>query len=264
MFGGSGEDPWNGLLVLDLGDEFLRPGVSVAGELVERLRVTVPLAALSVLLSYLLAIPIGVYSAVRQGRPLEVASTLVLFMLYAIPTFWAGLLLQLAFGRAGLDWLPVLGLHDKDADQLSGWGYALDTAKHLVLPVVTYTYASLAYLSRQMRVGVVDAITQDYVRTARAKGLSEKVVVFKHVLRNSLIPVVTLLATILPILIGGSIIVEAVFDIPGMGKYAYDGLVNREYNVIMATTLFSALMTMLGMLLSDVLYAVVDPRIRYE
>ncbi len=263
IFGGDGSDPWNGLLALDLGTHLLDETKDVGSELVKRLKVTVPLALVSVLLTYLLALPIGIYAAVRQGSVLEVSSTLMLFLLYAVPTFWAGLMLQLLFGRVGLDWLPVIGLHDIDAEKMSAWGRFVDLLKHCILPVVCYTYASLAYLSRQMRVGVIDAITQDYVRTARAKGLSEKTVIFKHVLRNSMIPILTLLASILPILIGGSIIIEVVFDIPGMGRYAYEGLVSREINVIMATTLFSALMTMVGILMSDVLYAVVDPRIRY-
>lgn len=263
-FGGNGEDKWNGLLAFDLGKEFLRPDVSVLDELKKRLAVTVPLALISILISYLIALPIGVFSAVRQGHPLEIVSTVTLFLLYAVPTFWAGLMLQLIFGKTGLDWLPVLGLHDKNADELSGFAYWLDTAKHSILPIAVLSYGGLAYLSRQMRVGVVDSITQDYVRTARAKGLDEKVVIYKHVLRNSVIPIITLLASILPILIGGSIIVETVFDIPGMGRYAYEGLTKREYNVIMATTMFSALMTILGILISDIMYAIVDPRIRYD
>ena len=262
--GGNGKKIWNGVLAFDMGKELLRPDVSVVHELMERLKVTVPIALISVLLSYLIALPLGVFSAVKQGHPLEIASTVTLFVLYAVPTFWAGLMLQLAFGREGWDLLPVLGLHGERFDSLSAWGKFVDLAKHLVLPIAVYTYGSLAYLSRQMRVGVVDAITQDYVRTARAKGLSERVVIYKHVLRNSVIPIITLLASILPILIGGSIIVEFVFDLPGMGRYAYEGLVKREYNVIMATTTFSALMTMIGVLLSDLVYAWVDPRIRYD
>ena len=203
-------------------------------------------------------------NAPSPSTKIEIVSTVTLFLLYAVPTFWAGLMLQLIFGKTGLDWLPVLGLHDKNADELSGFAYWLDTAEHSILPIAVLSYGGLAYLSRQMRVGVVDSITQDYVRTARAKGLDEKVVIFKHVLRNSVIPIITLLASILPILIGGSIIVETVFDIPGMGRYAYEGLTKREYNVIMATTMFSALMTILGILISDIMYAIVDPRISYD
>ncbi len=263
-FGGSGDDPWNGILVGDLGNEFRRPTVEIAGEVVQRLKVTVPLALISIVVSYLLALPIGIYSSVRRGSVLDVTSAVLLFLLYAVPTFWAGLMLQLLFGKGMWDLLPVLGLHDKDADDLGRVAYWIDLGKHLILPVVCYSYASLAYLSRQMRVGMVETMSQDYIRTARAKGLSEKVVVLKHALRNSVIPILTLLAAILPILVGGSIIIESVFDIPGMGKYAYEGLLLREYNVIMAVTLISALMTIVGILLSDITYALVDPRIRYD
>lgn len=262
--GGSGDSPWHGLLAGDLGHEFRRPTVSVASELGKRLKVTVPLAFISVLLSYLIAIPIGVYSAVRRGSLLDVSSTVLLFVLYAIPTFWAALLLQLFLGKAGIDLLPVLGLESPDARDMGWLARQVDYLKHLVLPITVYTYGSFAYLSRQMRGGMIETISQDYIRTARAKGLSEKVVVLKHALRNSVIPILTLLASVLPVLIGGSIIIETVFDIPGMGSYAYLGLQLREYNVIMATVLFSSLLTMVGFLLSDITYALVDPRIRYE
>jgi peptide/nickel transport system permease protein len=139
-----------------------------------------------------------------------------------------------------------------------------DLLLHCILPVATLTYGGLAYLSRQMRVGMLETVRQDFIRTARAKGLSEKVVIFRHALRNSLIPVITVFATILPVLIGGSVIVETVFNIPGMGLYAFQGLMTRDYNIVMATATMASLMTLLGFLLSDVLYAVVDPRISYE
>jgi peptide/nickel transport system permease protein len=252
------------LAVLDFGTEFSRPNVEVMDELWRRMRVTVPLALVSVLLSYLLALPLGVYSAVRQGTRIDKLTTLLLFLLYSLPTFWVGLMLILVFGATGLAWLPVIGLHDKDAALLSGWPYAKDLLLHSILPVVTLTYGGLAYLSRQMRVGMLDTIRQDYVRTARAKGLPEGAVVLRHALRNALIPVITVFANILPILISGSLIVEAVFGIPGMGLYAYEGLLKRDYPVVLATTTISAVMTMFGILLSDALYAVVDPRISYD
>ena len=263
-FGGSGADPWGGLLVLDLGNEFQRKTMPIIEELGRRLKVTIPLSLVSTFLIYLFALPTGIYSAVRSGSRRDAVMTVLLFVLYSIPTFWAGLMLVLAFGATGVDWLPVLGLHDKDAADLGAWEYAWDTVLHCVLPVVTLTYGGLAYLSRQMRVGMIEVIRSDYIRTARAKGLSERVVVMKHALRNSLIPVITLFASILPLLIGGSLIVEVVFDVPGMGRYAYEGLIARDYGIIMATTTFSALMTLVGILLSDIAYALVDPRISYE
>lgn len=249
---------------LDFGNEFFRPNVAVRDEIGRRLKVTVPLALVSVVLSYLIAVPLGILSAVKQGSVADKVTTLLLFLLYSLPTFWAGLLLILAFGATGLDWLPVIGLHDKDAETFSRGRYIWDLVLHCVLPVICLTYTSFAYLSRQMRVGMLDVISQDFIRTARAKGLAEKVVIFKHALRNSLIPVVTLFASVLPILIGGSVIVETIFTIPGMGLYAFEGIVQRDYNVVMATTTFSAFMTLIGFLISDVTYALVDPRIAYD
>ncbi len=256
---------WLGsLATLDFGNEFSRPHVKVRDELWERLKVTVPLSVVSVLLSYLIALPLGILSAVRQRSLGDRVTTLVLFLLYSLPTFWAGLMLILIFGKTGLGWLPVLGLHDKDAALLTGWAWWKDLLLHCVMPVATLTYGGLAYLSRQMRVGMLETVRADYIRTARAKGLSEKVVVLRHALRNSLIPVVTVFATILPVLIGGAVLVESIFNIPGMGLYAYEGLIKRDYNVVMATTTMSAVMTLIGFLLSDILYAVVDPRISYD
>ena len=258
----SGARPWGGLLCLELGRE-MQTRRPVAAELGKRLWVTIPLSLVSVLLSYLIAVPLGILSAQRQGTRLDGCLTGALFVLYSIPTFWAGLMLILVFGRTGLDLLPVLGLHDKDADTFSGLGYAWDTLLHAVLPVVTLTYGSLAYVSRQMRAGMLEVIRQDYIRTARAKGLPERLVIYKHALRNSLIPVLTLLASVLPVLIGGSVIVESVFDIPGMGRYAYEGLLRRDFSIVMATTICVGILTQVGMLLSDVAYSLADPRIRH-
>jgi peptide/nickel transport system permease protein len=259
----TGEDKWGGLLLLDLGDE-MQSKESVGAELWLRLQVTVPLSLISVFLSYLIALPLGIFSVRKQGTALDGFLTVVLFVLYSIPTFWAGLMLILAFGATGLDWLPVLGLHDKDAASLGKIAWAWDLFLHSILPIATLTYGSFAYLSRQMRAGMLDVIRQDYIRTARAKGMSERVVIYKHALRNSMIPVITLLASILPILIGGSVIVEKVFNIPGMGMYAFEGLLRRDFNIIMATTLFVGVMTQFGILMSDITYSLVDPRIRNE
>ena len=263
-FGGTGARPWNGLLALDLGHEYLRPSVSIASEIGRRLTVTVPLALIAALLSYLLAIPIGIEAAVRRGGAFDTTSGALLFVLYALPTFWVGLMLQLAFGSNGFGWLPVLGLHGRDVGAPGSSAYAIDVVKHSVLPIACLTYGGLAYISRQMRVSMLEALGSDYVRTARAKGLPERTVVLKHALRNSLIPVTTLLGHVLPALVGGSIVVEAVFDVPGIGLYAYEGLLHREYDVVMACVLLSALMTVLGFLMSDLLYAWIDPRIRHE
>ena len=257
----TGEKRYGGLLAFDLGDE-MQSGQSVREELVRRLKVTVPLSLIAVILSYIIALPLGILSVRKQGTAVDGGLTVILFVLYSIPTFWAGLMLVLIFGKTQLDLLPILGLHGKDADPSQPFAYAWDTVKHCILPIVTLTYGSLAYLSRQMRAGMLDVIRQDYIRTAKAKGLTENRVIYRHALRNSMIPVLTLLASILPILIGGSVIVEFIFDIPGMGKYAYEGLLRRDFNIVMATTIFVGIMTQFGILLSDIAYSLVDPRIR--
>ena len=225
---------------------------------------TVPLALASVLLSYLIALPLGIFSARHHGKRRDGIVTVVLFVLFAIPTFWAGLMLILSFGRTGLDLLPVVGLVSQG--RCGPRAPRLCLGHHPARPPADpdLTYGSLAYLSRQMRAGMMDTLRQDYIRTARAKGLSEDKVIYKHALRNSMIPVLTLLASVLPVLIGGSIIVEKVFDVPGMGRYAFDGLLKRDFNIIMATTILVGVMTQLGILLSDITYSLVDPRIRHE
>ena len=263
-FGGSGETPYGGLFFFDLGVELQRPHVEIRDELGKRLSVTVPLALGALFFAYLLALPLGVLSVIRQGTLFDLGAGVFVYLLYSIPAFWAGLMLQLAFGGGGLDWLPIIGLHDSEAGDFTPWQRLLDTARHFVLPLVTLSYATFAYLSRQMRSGLLDVIREDYIRTARAKGLTERVVVCKHALRGSLGPVLTLFSSILPALIGGSVIVESIFDLPGIGSYAFQGLAERDYFVVMATASLSALVTMVCILLSDVAYAWADPRVRYE
>lgn len=256
----SGARPWGGLLCGDLRAE-MQTGVPVAGELAKRLWVTVPLALLAALLSFGLAVPLGLYSVQHRGTRRDGCLSALLYGLFAIPTFWAGLMLVLLFGATGLDWLPVLGLHDADAADLGPLAYARDTLRHWVLPVVTLTYGSLAYLSRQMRAGLLEVAGADFLRTARAKGLPEDRVWLRHGLRNGALPMLTLLGSVIPVLVGGSIMVETVFDLPGMGLYAYRGLLSRDANVILATTLLVGVLTQLGILASDVAYRLVDPRI---
>jgi peptide/nickel transport system permease protein len=139
-----------------------------------------------------------------------------------------------------------------------------DTAKHALLPIVCLSYGGLAYVSRQMRTAVLETVRQDYVRAARAKGIPERVVILRHVVRNSLLPQITLVGQVLPAIVGGSVIVETVFQIPGMGKYAYDSLLAREYDAVTGCVLVAAVMTLAGLFLADLLYAWVDPRIRHD
>jgi peptide/nickel transport system permease protein len=168
-----------------------------------------------------------------------------------------------------LNWFPAQYLHSPDVASpgmpgYSFWAYVGDWLWHLVLPVFTLTYGGLAYLSRQMKVSMLEALHQDYIRTARAKGLPEKLVVYRHALRNALIPIITLLGGLLPSLLGGSIIVEEIFTINGMGKLSFEAIMNRDYPVINAIAFLSAFLTLAGIFLSDLLYVLVDPRIKLE
>jgi len=255
-FGGSGAHPWGGLAVLDFKHELSRPQVAISDELLRRLAVTVPHALAALLLAYLVALPLGIAAALRPGTKLERASVALVFALYCVPVFWGGLLLQLAFGATGLDWLPVLARLEPGAG-------LFERLAHGVLPVVALAYPSFAYLSRQMRAGMLEALAADYVRTARAKGLPERLVVLKHALPNALLPVVTLFAGVLPALIGGSVVVETLFDLPGMGRYAYEGLEQRDWFIVLATTTLAGFATCIGVLISDLLSAALDARIRH-
>jgi peptide/nickel transport system permease protein len=159
---------------------------------------------------------------------------------------------------------PVYGLASAGSANWPWWQQIGDQAWHLVLPITCLTYYTLAVLSRYMRVGMIEIIHQDFIRTARAKGLSERLVVYRHALRNSLIPIITLMADLLPALIGGSIVVETLFSIPGMGALSYEAVFSRDYPLIMAIFTLSAFLTLVGILLADFLYTLVDPRIGYE
>ena len=251
------------LATLDFGQEFARPSVAVRDELWERLKVTVPLSAVAVVLSYLIALPLGIWSAVRPRSPSDRVATLLVFLLYSLPTFWAGLMLILLFGQTGLAWLPILGLHDQDAAQLSGWAWWKDLLLHSILPVVTLTYGGLAYLSRQMRVGLLETVRQDYVRTARAKGLPERVVVLRHALRNALIPVVTLVGIETAAIVGGAVIIEQIFVLPGMGLLLLEAVGTRDYPIITGIFLVVGVCVMLINLAVDLSYGLLDPKVRY-
>lgn len=260
--GGSGESTFGGVLAGDLGRELLRPSVSIGDELVERLKITLPLSLVAALFIYGLALPMGAFLALARSSWLARALDAALFALYAVPGFWLALVLQASFGAGGLGWFGVVGLHGRDADPERTLEYALDTAAHVVLPLAAVIAPSLAYVARQMRSSVLGVLDSDFVLAARARGLSERELLLRHVLPNALTPLVTLAGQTLPWLVGGWVVIETVFEIPGMGKYAYDGLMRREYDVVAACVLLSALLTALGHLLSDLAQAWLDPRVR--
>lgn len=231
----------------------------------ERLPITIQLNVISIFLVYLIAIPFGIYSSTHPETMTDRVLTLFFFFLYSLPSFWVAVLLIMFLGGGDfLDVFPVYGISSIGAQSWPFFYWLLDRLWHLVLPVACLTYGGLAYLSRLTRAEMLEVIREDYVRTARAKGLSERVVIFKHALRNALLPIITLLAFLLPAMFGGSVIIESIFSIPGMGQLAFQAVLSRDYPVIMAITTISALLTLLGLLISDLLYAILDPRIKLE
>ena len=256
---------WLGrLLTLRLGHS-TRDGQLVSAKLASALPLTLLLSGISLVLAYLLAVPLGVLGAVRRGSLLERISSLGLFLLYSLPAFWVAMLLILVFGGVGmLDWFPIHGLASAGLRDASGLTWLLDRAFHLVLPVVCLTYGSLAVIARHQRAAMLEVLGLDFVRTARAKGLSERAVILRHALPNALLPTITLLGLQLPYLLGGSVIIERIFNLPGMGLLTFQAFLDRDYPVIMAVSVLAAVVTLAGLLLSDICYAVADPRISLE
>jgi peptide/nickel transport system permease protein len=254
---------WVGKLVrLDLGRSFSSDSRPVMEKIKERLPVTVSLNIIALLLEFGLAIPIGILAATHRDSLLDRGITVFVFIGFAVPTFWLALLLMYFFG-VRLNWLPISGLHTLGSEGYGTLPYLWDMAKHLVMPVMVASFGSLAGLSRYMRSSMLGVIGQDYITTARAKGLSERVVIYRHALRNALLPLITLAGFSIPGLIGGSVIFETIFAIPGMGQLFYQGVMARDYPVVMGILVIGAFLTLIGNLVADAGYALADPRIRH-
>jgi peptide/nickel transport system permease protein len=252
------------VVTLDFGNSYKdhRP---VIEKIAERLPITIELNLISIFLVYIIAIPIGVLSAVRQGTFGDRMTTVVLFILYSLPNFWVAVLLIMFLGGGEfLNLFPIYGIQSPGLELASFFKKVVDHLWHLVLPVFCLTYGGLAALSRYQRAGMLEVIRQDYIRTARAKGVPEKLVIFKHAFRNSVIPIVTLLGYLLPGMFGGSVIIESIFSIPGMGQLGFEAVLSRDYPVVLAIATISAVLTLFGLLVSDLLYVWADPRITYE
>lgn len=255
---------WLGKLArLDLGRSFSSDNRPVLDKIKERLPITLSLNLVALIIEFGLAIPIGVLAAVRRDTILDKGITVVVFLGFAVPTFWLALLLMYFFG-VKLNWLPISGLHTLGYESYSWLGRLWDLTKHLVLPICVASFGSFAGVSRYMRSAMLQVIGQDYITTARAKGLSERVVIWKHALRNALLPLITLLGFSIPGLIGGSVIFETIFAIPGMGQLFYQGVMSRDYPVVMGILVIGAFLTLLGNLIADISYALADPRIRQQ
>jgi peptide/nickel transport system permease protein len=239
-----------------------RSNQPVIDVILDRLPNTMKLAGVSLIFTLAIALPLGIVSAVRQYSKLDYFLTFFNFVGISIPQFWLGLMLVYIFA-VELGWLPSTGMQSPDVAP-GIWPEFTDRLEHYVLPVVSITLVGIAGYTRFQRAAMLEVIRQDYVRTARAKGLSERVVIFKHAWRNALIPIITLMGYIFVILVEGSIVVENIFSWPGMGQLAVLSLTQRDYPVVMAIVLLSATLILVGTLLSDIIYAIVDPRIRYD
>lgn len=236
------------------------------GELVlAHLSPTLQINILSVFVIYLISVPLGIGQAVRQGKFFDRSTTLASFLLYAAPIYWIGPILIIYLCSVEyLNWFPPGELNSAFPDEMAFFPWLKDRLYHLVLPVFCASYAGFAYLSKQSRASLLENLRADYVRTARAKGVSYARAILHHALRNSLIPLVTIAATLLPTLIGGSIILETIFSIRGMGWLTFEAILRRDYPLIMATTTLAALLTLVGLILQDLLYAWLDPRVSYD
>jgi peptide/nickel transport system permease protein len=240
-----------------LGTSFI-DGRPVLAKILEKLPVTLEVIGLAFICTLLLAIPIAIYAATHKNSVFDHLATLLAFVGYGAPTFWVAIML-LEFFSVQLRWLPAGGLADIQSTHFD----LIERAKHLILPVATLTFVGMASWMRYQRSAMLEVLSEDYIRTASAKGLSRNVVIYKHALRNALLPVITLMGLFLPALLTGAYFVETIYTIPGMGYLALTAIFERDYPVIMGTTMLSAVLVAVGNLLADVTYAIVDPRIRY-
>lgn len=247
--------------MLDFGQSLSGDHRPVWDKIKERLPLTLSLNIISLVLILGISIPIGIFSALYQGGWFDRSMTVFVFIGFAMPSFWLALLLMMTFG---ILWpvFPISGVTSLDFEFLSFWGKVADLARHLTLPVFVFTITGLAGMSRFMRTSMLEVLRQDYILTARAKGLPVRVVVFKHALRNALMPVITILGLSMPTLIGGSVIVESIFSLPGLGQLFYHSVLARDYPLIMGNLVLVSVLTLAGNLLADLGYALADPRIR--
>ena len=255
---------WLGRLVrFDFGESMSTDRRPVWSKIRERLWPTMSLAILSLGISLLLAIPIGVYAAVRQNRLFDTISSTILYALYSVPSYVMAVPLILLVG-VQWDLLPFQGMTSDNYEELSTMGKAADLVKHYTLITFCFSFGAWAYYSRFVRQNMLEVLRQDYIQTARAKGLSERRVIWRHGFRNTLIPVLTLLGLLLPEIVGGSVILEVMFNWPGLGRLFFDSMMARDYPTIMALSFVTACLVLVGTLVADLLYGLADPRVSYE
>lgn len=245
---------------LDFGKSFV-DGRKVIDKIIERIPITLTINILSLMLIFIIALPIGILSATKQYSIFDKLSTIFVFIGFSTPTFWLALLLMILFG-VNMGLLPISGIQSIDTSEMATFDRLWDWIKHLILPVGISAFGGIAGLSRYSRSSMLEVIRQDYIRTAKAKGLQEKKVIFRHAFRNALMPIVTILGLSVPGLIGGGVIFETIFAIPGMGQLFYSSTMSRDYPTIMGILVIGAILTLFGNLIADISYAFVDPRVR--
>lgn len=249
---------------LDFG-ESLKDRRPVIKKIAETLPITLTLNILAIILIYIISVPIGIFSALHPKSLTDKIVMLTLFVLYSLPSFWvASILITFLAGGDYLNLFPITGFISDGAEGLPWYGMIGNVAWHLVLPVACLTYGGLAFMSRFSRASMLEVMRQDYIRTARAKGLSEWRVITRHGLRNAMIPLLTLMGALLPALLGGSVIIEQIFSIPGMGRLSFEAVMSRDYPTVMAIASIDAILTLISILVADIMYVVVDPRISFE
>lgn len=255
---------WLGrMATLDFGESMSTDRRLVLDKIGERIWPTVSVSLLAVCISLFLAVPVGLVQAAKQNSPFDTVSSMLLYALYSVPSYVMAMPLILYIG-VKWDLLPFQGMRSDGYDDLTTIGKMIDLGRHYVLITFCTSFGAWAYYSRFVRQNMLEVVRQDYIRTARAKGLKESKVIFKHAFRNTMIPMLTLLGLMLPSLVGGSVILEVMFNWPGLGRLFFESMLSRDYPTIMAMSVISATLVLLGMLLADLGYAWADPRVRYE
>lgn len=252
------------VLIFDLGDSstYSRPVWDV---IAERFPISIRFGLIGFLLTYLVCIPLGVAKAIKHGSSFDFVSSVVVFIGYAVPGWVIGILLLVYFGGGSFwNFFPLGGIHSMDYDMLGLWAKIWDNIYHMILPVFCYMMGSFATMTLLMKNSLIENLSQDYVRTAFAKGLKEKTVIFKHTLRNSLIPIATGIGNAFSLVLAGSYLIEKVFNIQGMGMLGYTSLLDRDYPIVLGILVISSILFLLGNIISDFLYCVIDPRIRLD
>lgn len=252
------------LAKLDFGESFTYEE-PVTDVIMSKFPVSLQFGIISLLLSYLICIPLGVLKAIYNGSKFDYGSSFMIMAMYSIPGFMLGILLIVFFsGGQFFDWFPAGELYSDEYQYLGFWGKVGDRIHHFVLPCISYMIGQFTVLTMLQKNSLLEEIKKDYIRTARAKGLSEKVVFLKHALRNALIPIVTGIGSFLSIFFAGSLLIETIFNLDGMGLLGYQSILERDYNVIMGLTFIQSVLMLLGNLLSDLAYVLVDPRIDFK